>query len=124
MDGRENTSFLEKTFYSRAAEFSQMVNIIRAENTSHCNYYRPKNSSMLVIIPGGYEGIPQNLCINFVAWIVCTLNFFLVHVRQLVISPLFSYLVPHNPLFSSKEECLELWQNGITPKKRKEVNNL
>ncbi|XP_046455998.1 calcium permeable stress-gated cation channel 1-like isoform X4 [Daphnia pulex] len=75
MDGHEITSVLEKTFYSRAAEFSQMVNIIRAENTSHCNYYRPKNSSMLVIIPGGYEGIPQNLCINFVAWICLIILF-------------------------------------------------
>ena len=46
-------------------------NVTPADNTSHCNYYRPKNSTIIVIIPGGYEGIPQNLCINVVAWVVC-----------------------------------------------------
>lgn len=69
MDGYENSVF-GRNFYSRAAEFSQMVGIVRAENDSHCNYYRPKNSTILVIIPGGYEGIPQNLLINGCAWAV------------------------------------------------------
>lgn len=70
MDGHETSAILGRNFYSRAAEFSQSVGIIRADNDSHCNYYRPKNSSHLVIIPGGYEGIPQNLTINVIAWIV------------------------------------------------------
>ena len=33
-----------------------------------CNSYR--SNSTIVIIPGGYEGIPQNLLINFIAWLV------------------------------------------------------
>ncbi|XP_057374466.1 calcium permeable stress-gated cation channel 1-like isoform X1 [Daphnia carinata] len=75
MDGHETTAILGRNFYSRAAEFSQTVGIIRADNDSHCNYYRPKNSSHLVIIPGGYEGIPQNLTINVIAWICLIILF-------------------------------------------------
>ncbi len=41
-----------------------------SDNTSHCNYYR-KNST-IIILPVTYEGIPQNLLINFVAWMVCS----------------------------------------------------
>ena len=125
MNGQDTTPVLGKTFYSRAAELSQMVNLIRADiNDSHCDHgYRPKNSSMFVIIPGGYEGIPQNLCINFVAWIVCKFKFQGFSDKWLI-SPFFLILVPYNPLLSSEEKCLELWQNGITSKKRKEVTNL
>ncbi|KAK4023762.1 hypothetical protein OUZ56_009160 [Daphnia magna] len=75
MDGHETSAILGRNFYSRAAEFSQSVGIIRADNDSHCNYYRPKNSSHLVIIPGGYEGIPQNLTINVIAWICLIILF-------------------------------------------------
>lgn len=75
MDGHETSAILGRNFYSRAAKFSQSVGIIRADNDSHCNYYRPKNSSHLVIIPGGYEGIPQNLTINVIAWICLIILF-------------------------------------------------
>ena len=60
-------ALLAKGFFSQP--FMQPT-ISRADNDSHCNYYRPKNSSIPIIIPGGYEGIPQNLLINFVAWMV------------------------------------------------------
>lgn len=119
MDGSETTSVLGQSFYSRALELSQMVNIVRSDNYSHCNSWRPKNSSIVVIIPGGYEGIPQNLTINFVAWIV-RLNENLPPFTYTINISFFT-LGSYNPLFSSKKECLELWKNGSTSEERKKV---
>lgn len=43
----------------------------RTDNDTHyCYSFRPQNSSIPVIIPGGFEGIPQNLLINIIAWMV------------------------------------------------------
>jgi hypothetical protein len=73
MDNYSTTTeaMLGQSFFSRAFEFSNKATFLRVDtNNSHCNEVRPKNSTIVVIIPGGYEGIPQNLLINFVAWMV------------------------------------------------------
>lgn len=46
------------------------LQVIQTGNDSdlQCNSFR--SNSTIIIIPGGYEGIPQNLLINFLAWLV------------------------------------------------------
>ena len=52
------------------ASRSNSFQAIKIGNDSdlQCNSYR--SNSTIIIIPGGYEGIPQNLLINFIAWLV------------------------------------------------------
>jgi len=57
------------------ASRSNSFQAIKIGNDSdlQCNSYR--SNSTIIIIPGGYEGIPQNLLINFIAWLTLILLF-------------------------------------------------
>lgn len=118
MDDELTTLNLPFSILNLPSEVSSMV---RADNDSHCNFYRPKNSSMIVIIPGGYEGIPQNLLINVVAWVVSIITNCSTDV--LIVYHLFLYLVFNHLILCPTKKCLELWKNGLTTKERKKVLN-
>lgn len=94
----------------------------RTDNDTHyCYSFRPQNSSIPVIIPGGFEGIPQNLLINIIAWMVKKkTHSLLISIYQL--HGLFFYiLVLDLVILHLTEKCLELWKDGPTPKKRTKV---
>jgi len=70
--------YMNPTHETDETDFNSDSILLRLRDSSNssdlqCNFYR--TNSTIVIIPGGYEGIPQNLLINFVAWLTLILLF-------------------------------------------------
>ena len=61
-----------------------------AEQVKCDRYYTERNRTH--IIYGGYEGIPENLLINFVIWVVCTSAYLILNFCKIFFLNLFFLL--------------------------------